>query len=200
MARLLLIRHGQIAANLTQHWHGSTDSPLTERGRREVAMLSAHVREYAPSISAIYASPLQRTRDTANGIAEALDLPLVLDHDLREFGIGELEGMHFKVLSEELGFFKRMADDHEFAPTGGESIGAVARRVTGALQRIAAQHAGQQVIAVGHGAAFGIALGSLLHNDPLKWTEFGIRNCSITELELDPTPRVLRMNDVAHLQ
>ena len=35
--RLLLLRHGQIKANRQGRWHGSTDSPLTWRGRRQAA-------------------------------------------------------------------------------------------------------------------------------------------------------------------
>ncbi|MFM7119070.1 MAG: phosphoglycerate mutase family protein, partial [Gammaproteobacteria bacterium] len=35
MAQLLLVRHGQIRANIKGHWHGSTDSPLTWTGHRQ---------------------------------------------------------------------------------------------------------------------------------------------------------------------
>ena len=209
MAQLILVRHGQIAANLTQHWHGSTDSPLTAHGQNEVALLAKHLlarhqqgqqqgQTGRRAVAAIYASPLQRTRDTGQGVADALGLPLQLDAELREYGIGELEGQHYLAL-QEMSFFARVASDHDYAPPGGESIGAVARRVSGALQRIAARHDGEEVVVVSHGAALGIALGHLLHDDPLKWTEFGIKNCSITELTLLPKPNLLRLNAIDHL-
>ena len=198
MAHLILVRHGQIAANLTQHWHGSTDSPLTPHGEREVELVANYLSASGRTVSAIYASPLQRTRDTGQGIAAALRLPLALDPALREYGIGELEGTHYKDLQEQQ-FFMRVAADHEYAPAGGESIAAVARRVAAALQRISDAHRGKEVVVVSHGAALGIALGHLLHGDPLKWREYSIRNCSITELKLRPAPRLLRLNHVAHL-
>lgn len=199
MARLILIRHGQIAANLTQHWHGSTDSPLTDQGKEEVASVARHLQRSKRPISAVYASPLQRTRETAQGIATAIGQPLTLDGELREYGIGELEGTHYKDLQTQQ-FFARVAADHEYAPVGGESIGAVARRMISALQRITDRHPGTEVVVVSHGAALGIALGHVLHADPLRWTEFGIKNCSISELELRPTPRLLLMNSVEHLR
>ena len=198
MARLILVRHGQIAANVSQHWHGSTDSPLTARGREEVALVARHLHASRGAVTAIYASPLQRTRDTGQGIATAFGLPLLLDAELREYGIGELEGTHYRTLQEQQ-FFQRVEADHEYAPPGGESIAAVARRVGAALQRIGERHTGEEVVVVGHGAALGIALGDLLHGDPLRWTTFGIKNCSITELTLRPAPVLLTLNQTGHL-
>ncbi len=204
MARLILVRHGQIEANVQSLWHGSTDSPLTETGRSQAAQVAAQLRARATSRGmvpvAVYASPLARTRHTAEAIAAALDLPMQVEHDLREYGIGELEGIHYRTLMEEHRFFAKVQDDHHYAPPGGESLAAVERRMLDTLSRLEARHRGAEVVVVGHGAALGVALGSLFDGDPTRWTQYGIRNCSVTELELHPAARLVSLDDVAHLQ
>ena len=203
MSRLILIRHGQIAANASGHWHGATDTALTELGRRQAVLVGERLRletaadQYRPV--AVVASPLARTRHTASAIAQALGMPFAIENDLREYAIGELEGTHFQTLIDEHRFFERVQADHDYAPPGGESVAAVGRRVIDVLARLAARHHGGDVIVVGHGAAIGVALGSLLHADPTRWTQYGIKNCSLTELQMLPEPRVLLLNDVAHL-
>lgn len=204
MARLILVRHGQIAANVTSHWHGSTDSPLTDVGREQAAQVAARLRaraaERGQAPVAVYTSPLERTRHTAEAIAAALGLQAEHEHDLREYGIGELEGTHYRTLMDEHRFFAQVEADHHFAPPGGESVAAVAQRVLDALHRLEARHRGAELVVVGHGAALGVALGTIFDGNPTRWTHYGIRNCSITELELHPTPRLLALNDVTHLQ
>ena len=203
MARLILIRHGQIAANVTSHWHGSTDSPLTDIGREQARRVGAALRHRMDSTgcapAAIYASPLERTRHTADAVGAAIGVAPQLEHALREYAIGELEGTHYKTLLDEHRFFAQVDADHHFAPPGGESVAAVAVRVLDALARLEARHRGEEVVLIGHGAAFGVALGALFDADPTRWTQYGIKNCSITELELHPGPRLLRLNDVTHL-
>ena len=58
------MRHGQIKANVERRWHGSTDSPLTWRGRRQAKRTGRHLRQQH-QLTAVYASPLIRCQDTA---------------------------------------------------------------------------------------------------------------------------------------
>ncbi len=203
MGRLILVRHGQIAANLASIWHGSTDSPLTETGREQARRVGERLRiqtaaaEYRPVN--VITSPLERTRHTAEAIGAALSLQPQVEHDLREYAIGELEGTPYQTLLEEHRFFDKVHKDHGYAPPGGESLADVCRRVVDAFTRIASTHQGEDVVVVGHGAAIGVALGSLLEGDPTRWNQYGIKNCSITELRLHPVAKVLRLNDVTHL-
>jgi 2,3-bisphosphoglycerate-dependent phosphoglycerate mutase len=198
-ARLLLVRHGEIAANITRVWHGSTDSALTERGVSQADRTAAHLALRAPRPAAIYASPLQRTRNTAAPIAESLGLELVLEPGLREYGIGELEGTSYEELIREHRFFDRIFRDPHFAPPGGESMGQVVARVSQALLRIAQAHPGQEAIVVGHGAALGFALASLVNRDTSQWHREHLANCGMGELVLEPEPRLLSWNTTDHL-
>ena len=196
---LLLIRHGQIEANVTRHWHGSTDSPLTADGKLQAERTARHLATRVESISAIYSSPLKRTLHTARAIGRHHSLELLEEPLLREYAIGELEGVHYGDLAREHRFFERVAADLHFTPQGGESILEVATRMTEGLQRIANRHAGEVIAVVSHGAALAIALAQFLDADPLAWTNYTVENCSVSELVLHPTPRLMVFNDTAHL-
>ncbi len=196
--RLLLVRHGEIDANLGQRWHGSTDSDLTAVGRTQARQVAEHLARVRPNVAAVYASPLRRARQTAALIADALRVPLHERAGLAEFGIGVLENETFADLMGRHRFFEQTAD-LDWAPPGGESVGAVAARVVAAWRAIANEHPGGEAVAVSHGAAIGIGLALLLHEDPGDWARYRSRNASVSELAFEPTPRLLAFDIVEHL-
>lgn len=202
MTSLLLVRHGQIRANVEGRWHGSTDSPLTWRGRRQAARTGKHLARSQVPPTHIYSSPLQRCRDTADRIARPLSLSTEVHENLREYCIGEWEGMRFSDLAEAHDFVARASDDHGFTPPGGESLGAVAARMAAAASEIRERHHDEpdaRVLIVSHGAAMAVLLASLLHAAPERWVDYHFANCSLTELVLSPAPYVNFFNSTQHL-
>ena len=199
-ALLLLVRHGEIDANVERRWHGSTDSALTERGREQVRRVAAYLARAHADAVAVYTSPLQRAQQTAQPIAAALGIaPVVPSPALAEFGIGILENELYTDLAGHHRFFERIEADLAWAPSGGESLGSVADRVVGAWRGIVAAHPGAKVVVVSHGAVVAAGLASLVDRDPRRWGSYHQRNTSITELELGPTARVLSFDRVDHL-
>ncbi|MEX2209032.1 MAG: histidine phosphatase family protein [Myxococcota bacterium] len=198
-ATLLLVRHGQIEANTARVWHGSTDSPLTDHGHHEARRTAEFLSRTRPRARALYTSPLLRTRQTAAEIAESLGLEPIVEASLAEYGIGELEGVSYQALLEEHRFFTRIAENRDYAPPGGESPNAVMARVTAALGRIARAHRGDEVVVVSHGAALGLALGQLIDRDPMRWQRYHLANCGLSELVLEPEPKLLAWNQTDHL-
>jgi broad specificity phosphatase PhoE len=197
--RLLLVRHGQISANLESRWHGSTDADLTELGRSQARRVAAHLKRVRPQVAAVYTSPLRRARDTAAPIAEALGVPAIVDPALAEYGIGVLENETFEDLAGRHRFFAQTDADVDWAPPGGESLAAVAARVLASWRDIARRHPAHEVVLVSHGAAIATGLASLLDRDPRTWPGYRLRNTSITELELEPTPRLVAFDLADHL-
>lgn len=197
--RFWLVRHGQIEANITAHWHGSTDSPLTAEGRRQVERAARWFASESPPISAVYSSPLTRTRDTAEGIARALGHQVNPLPGLREYCLGEWEGVHYKELSEERQLLERMRADPHWAPPGGESLQGVLERMLDAFHATASRHPGEQVLMVGHGAAMAVMLAHLLEADAIGWHSYHLHNCSVSEFWLHPEPGLGRFNQVDHL-
>jgi probable phosphoglycerate mutase len=198
--RLLLVRHGQIVANIDQRWHGSTDGELTDRGREEARLVAAHLSVTRPKVAAIYSSPLKRARDTAAPIARAFGLSVVIAPGLAEYAIGVLENETYADLAGPHRFFEQAEADLEWAPQGGESLNAVAARVLATWRSVGREHPGHEVALVSHGAAIAIGLASLLEGDPRLWPGYRLRNTSVTEIVLEPQPSLIAFDLVHHLE
>ncbi len=200
MTSLLLLRHGQIDANRQGLWHGSTDSALTWRGRRQARKTARHIAAAHNPLAAIYTSPLERCRHTARAVEKLVGVTPEPVPELREYAIGEWEGLPFSHLAEEHDFVGRALIDPDFSPPGGESLAEVTGRMVAAIRNIHDRHgADERVLIVGHGAAMAVALGSLLNDDPARWIEYPVANCSLTELMLSPSPYVNFFNSTQHL-
>lgn len=197
---LILIRHGQINANVDKRWHGWTDSGLNATGKQQAERAAARIAEEHSDLARLYASPLQRTRHTAEAIARLLNIDLVLEPDLREYGIGVLEDTSFVDLEHKHGFFSRIRNDLDYAPEGGESVNQVTERISQAFARFMQQHQGEKILAVSHGAVMALGLSRLLHNNPMEWDRYFFHNTSVTEVTLGHSPKLLRFNCVHHLE
>lgn len=196
---LYLIRHGEIEANVSRHWHGSTDSELNEKGRLQAQQMAVHMAHHHPEISAVYCSPLQRTFHTAAPLAKKLNLKLEAEDDLREYSIGDLEGTAYEVLMDEHKFFESIASSQDYAPAGGESPNQVCSRVVTALTRLRNRHLGQSIAIVSHGAALGIALTHLLENRVYPFHDYHMVNTGISKLIWSLKPRLEFFNMSEHL-
>ena len=193
-----LVRHGETSANVDGVWHGSIDTALTPHGRSQAERVAEHLARTRADASALYASPLSRARDTAQPIAARLRLAPRVEPDLREYHLGEWEGVSYATLAREHRLFERMQADPDWQPGGGESARQVAERLAGSLLAIAKRHPGERVIVVSHGGALTLGLGLLLDRDVSTWRRV-MSNCAVSDLLFDPEPRLGVWNDVAHL-
>jgi probable phosphoglycerate mutase len=148
---LVLVRHGQTAANLDERWQGHQDGQLTDTGREQARRLAS----VFPPVAAIYSSPLQRAYDTAAALADRQLVSVATDPDLKEIGFGSWEGLTAAEIqaADPEGFAELVAGKD--APRGGtgESFGTVMARVRTSADRIAAAHPGTVSAAVSHGGA-----------------------------------------------
>ena len=196
---MLLLRHGLIKANVARRWHGSTDSPLTWRGRRQAKRTGRHLRRHH-ELTAVYSSPLQRCQRTAYFASRHQDLEIQSVDGLKEMSIGEWEDMPFRDLVDRHDFINRMTADIHHAAPAGECLAQVSERVTAALREIDAQHSEDEtVLVVSHGVALAVALATLLDNNPARWIDYQFHNCSLTDFELTPAPVVHTYNEYMHL-
>lgn len=195
---LTLVRHGETPANLEGVWHGSIDSPLTERGLAQAARVAEYVARRHADATAVYSSHLTRARLTAEAIAVGLGLAVHVREELGEYHLGSWEGKTYHDLFHQHRLWHHMKADADFAPHGGESPRQVAERFTGALRRIARDHAGERVVVVAHGGALSIGLAELLDGDYREWRRV-MDNCAVSELVVDPPPELLSFNVTDHL-
>jgi broad specificity phosphatase PhoE len=90
------LRHGETEWNIKRKWQGITDIPLNEKGVAQAEAVQPHVSSLG--IKAVYSSPLQRARVTAELATQGLDIPIHTLDDLREVSFGPYEGAnHYEV-------------------------------------------------------------------------------------------------------
>lgn len=185
--RLILIRHGHIAANTGGHdtlMAGWTDVPLSSRGRLEIERLKKYLSR-GPRFDAIYSSPLSRASETACLLAVAGLGPLRLCPALKEINCGQLDGLP---VGEVQGRFpdlwrENCAQEREdFRWPGGESYREFRDRCIAAVRSIAAAHPSGRAVIVTHAGVISQILGFLSGVSPARWGLFRPGNASITEL------------------
>ncbi|HLY46401.1 MAG TPA: histidine phosphatase family protein [Stellaceae bacterium] len=122
---------------------------LSERGRSEIAAVAERLAE--GNIAALYSSPLQRTRESAEIVAARLGLPVALHDDLIELDFGEWTGATFEAIRADPRW-PAWANHRSLATIpGGESMRQVQRRAVEALLEIGEAHPDESVVVVSHG-------------------------------------------------
>ena len=169
--RIFLVRHGATVLTAEDRFAGATDVQLSDEGREQVRHLARRLGGQA--ISAIYASPLGRTLETARILAEPHGIPVQARDGLREISHGRWEQMTRRDV--EVQFPDEAAawdeDPYTFAPQGGESGLAVTARALPVLIEIVRAHPAANVLVVSHKATIRLLLSSLLGFDPRRYRD-----------------------------
>src|SRR5437588_698253 len=152
MTRLILVRHGETAANREFRYIGRRDDALSERGVAQAKQL-AEALAMLP-IAAVYSSPLQRAYQTALPIAARHGLEVRKADDLREGDFGMWEGYTRDEIiargGQEAEYLFAWQRDAALAPPGGESLVDMRDRACAATTSLAQAHPGQMVVLVSH--------------------------------------------------
>lgn len=202
MKSLLLIRHGESEHHVNGLTGGWTDTPLTERGHQQVALLANRLREELSGIPArLFCSDLLRAVQAAQAIGEELQLQVEYLPELREFNNGSAAG---KSLDEaELLAIAPSEPLVEWRPyPGAENWREFYARVTGVMERLT-QKQDRLYILVTHGGTIGNIIAWWLHLeiDCAPRVSFEAGPASITVLRLNEWKErtISRLNDTAHL-
>lgn len=191
--QIYFVRHGKTEWNLASRFQGGHgDSPLLKQSLADIEKLGQHLK--GTKFRGIFASPLQRAFNTAQGIDKAMNakLPVVIDERLREFNLGDMEGMKFdeaaKKYPQQIDNFWHHPDLYDPSLLHGETYQQVMKRGQSFAQEMAKRfpNSNDKVLAVSHGAALSAIMGSLL-GYPLKDVRKrgGLSNTSLTILETD---------------
>ncbi|HVR46401.1 MAG TPA: histidine phosphatase family protein [Candidatus Binatia bacterium] len=193
MLHVALIRHGPTEWNETGRFQGSTDLPLSERGRAHALAIASALG--ADGFRKVYSSDMQRARETARALADAYGVPLVDDSRLREFDFGRWEGLTWdEILAHDPELARRPRNAARYyRPAGGESFEQVRRRVRAFLDDLIAK--GESPVAVVTHAGALHAFCAELELETTRFSPGGITRVAIGE----DRARLLRLNDVGHL-
>lgn len=181
MKRILLLRHGRTEANDRWLYCGSTDLPLSERGRAELLAKKARAAKLDLSGLEVYISPMLRARETLALLWNTEGIPVP---ELREMDFGEFEMKSYEQLKEDVAYQRWCEGDNEsnICP-GGESGEQMRWRVLSAFESIAAQPA--DCMLVFHGGPIAAVMEHLFPEEGKSRYEWQPKNGEGYEILMD---------------
>jgi probable phosphoglycerate mutase len=193
MTVFYLVRHGEPA--VFGRINGRTpEIGLSPTGRAEAAAVADRLA--SEPLDALYSSPMQRTRETAEILAARLDLPIRFRDDVIELDFGEWTGLTFDQVRTDPRWPLWQYCRSIASLPGGESMRQVQERVVGALFELRQAHPGGSVAIVSHGDVIRAALLFALGMPLDLYSRIEIALASISSVRIDDAGiRVLAVNE-----
>jgi probable phosphoglycerate mutase len=191
---LLLVRHGQTPTTGATLPGRAPGLHLSDAGREQADRVAKRLAEL-PRVDAVYASPLERTRETATPIAQARGGRVHVERGLLECDFGEWTGRPLKDLMKqpEWTTVQRYPSGHRFP--GGESFAEMQARMIGTVERLRGRHVGGVVVAVSHADPIKAVVAHALGTHLDLFQRVVISPCSVTAIAFHAGgPTVLTVN------
>jgi probable phosphomutase (TIGR03848 family) len=167
---------------------------LSERGRMEAE--GAARRLVGTGVAAIYASPLERTRETAEIVGHRLSLPATILDDLVELDFGEWTGKTFDEVRQDPRWPIWASHRSLSCIPGGETMREVQRRVVEAIMQMREQHPDDTVVVVSHGDVIRAALVFALGMPLDFYARIEVATASLSTVRIDAAGiRVIAVNE-----
>ncbi len=201
---VLFVRHGTTPTTGTVLPGRARGLHLSDAGREQAEAVAQRLTALAGRPTggpiAVYASPLERTRETAAPIARALGLRVRTERGLLECDFGEWTGAELKVLMRTPAWTTVQRTPSLFRFPGGESFTDMQQRITDTVARLVARHPGETLVAVSHAdpikAALAMAAGT--HLDLFQ--RLVVSPCSVSAVSYGPEgTHVLTVNSTGSL-
>jgi broad specificity phosphatase PhoE len=207
--RIILIRHGQTAWNEgagEERFRGHTDLPLDATGQAQARSVAVHLA--GEGITALYASPLLRARQTIAPLAvERSDtggraMPVEPHEGLLDINYGRVQGLthsEARAMHPELHTLWRTAPSQVRFPAG-EGLADVQARLLALLDELPLRHGGQTVALVGHQIVNKVLVCTLLGLDLDQIWRIRQDTAAVNVFQqVDGTWHTLNLNDTCHL-
>ncbi|MEI2640331.1 MAG: histidine phosphatase family protein [Microthrixaceae bacterium] len=196
---ILLVRHGETTTTGKVLPGRAKGLHLSDRGRSQAEFAASRIAEASDGaqrkVVAVYASPLERTKETAAPISEALGLRTRISKGLVECDFGDWTGQRLTTLRKRREWSDVQARPSEFRFPGGESFVEMQTRIWTDLQRIRSEHPASTVVAVSHADPIKAAVAAALGLGLDMFQRLVVSPCSITPILFTPTgPIVLAIN------
>lgn len=172
------VRHGTTATTGKVLPGRARGLHLSDQGRDEAARAGEALA--GMSVSAVYASPLERARETASAISQSVGKPVVVERGLIECDFGSWTGEPVPQLSKlpEWQIVRRLPSSFRFP--GGESFPELQARLADTVARLCKAHPGEVVVAVSHADCVKVALASALGVPLDLFQRIVVAPCSIS--------------------
>lgn len=192
MTDILMIRH-TTTDYVNTKLAGRIDSPLNEIGRQRAQQLAVALSEQP--IAAVYSSPMVRTVETAEPLADRLHLNMKLDPAMIQVNYGDWEAKPFWELEQDPAWRKFITSPEGQIP-GGENVQQVIDRVSASLITIAEKHEKDDMVAIiTHGSIIRFAIGYFLGMPSGNSNRLKVYPGSVSVLRMGgPLPVLVSMN------
>lgn len=191
---ILLVRHGQTPTTGKILPGRAAGLHLADAGVQQAHRVAERIAEL-PRIDAIYASPLERARETAAPIAKALKQRVKIDKGLLECDFGDWTGAELGKLMKKPEWSTVQKAPSTFRFPNGESFTEMQTRMVSALDRIRAAHPGGTVVCVSHADPIKAAVAHAMGTHLDLFQRIVIGTCSVSAVAYSPHgPIVLTVN------
>ncbi|GAC1540772.1 MAG: histidine phosphatase family protein [Acidimicrobiales bacterium] len=196
---ILFVRHGQTGTTGKVLPGRAPGLHLAEQGLAQAEAVATRIA-VLKKVDAVYASPLERARETAAPIARARDLKVTVDRGLLECDFGDWTGAELKALAKKPEWSTVQRYPSGFRFPGGESFMEMSARICSAAQRLVGLHPGGVVVAVSHADPIKAVVADALGTHLDLFQRIVISTCSVTAIAYGPSgPAVLTVNDTGDL-
>jgi probable phosphoglycerate mutase len=188
------VRHGKTPTTGSTLPGRAKGLHLADDGRAQAEAVAIRLAEL-PKVDAIYASPLERTRETAAPIAKARGLKVEIDRGLLECDFGGWTGSQLKDLMKlpEWRTVQRYPSGFRFPD--GESFTEMQTRITGAVACLVERHRGGVVVVVSHADPIKAAVADALGTHLDMFQRIVVSPCSVSAVAYGSGgPAVLTVN------
>jgi len=200
----MLARHGATELSLEKRFsgRGGFDAPLAPIGFAQAEALADELTRREP-VARIVASPLLRTRQTAQVIGDRLGLPVEVEDGFAECGFGEWDGHTFaevkQLWPEQL---EEWLSSTSVAPPGGESFEACRDRVDTARRTVVERYAGERLLIVAHVTPIKVLVGLAVDAPLSSLYRMELPPCSLSTLAwfADGNSSMFSFAEAAHLR
>lgn len=183
LLEITFIRHGQVESNARGAHIGKTNKPLNMTGIRQAKETALRLEN--EKFDAIYTSPLERAKYTADLIREKTGGRVVLDDGLKEWNFGIFDDLTDEAIKDKYPkeAEKWQYDRWEYKIPDGESWKEASRRHTDAIDGIIKKHPnGGSICVVTHMCTLRDIFCHLLGMDPRQGSKFYIKNALINKI------------------
>jgi len=201
---IYFVRHGETILTPERKFSGtgSLDPELMQEGLDQADLVAQEAVKLGADI--LIASPLKRTRQTAEAIARTTGLEINFDESWYELSFGDWDGKSIEeVKIEDPDAYQAWLNSTAYAPGGGESYDQASVRIEEALERLVAEYPGKKVIVVTHNGVIKTAIKLAMGAPAEAVFHVDATPCSISSISIWPSDglRAVRsVNERGHLR
>ena len=180
---IIFLRHAQAENNTKRILAGRTEGvPLTKTGIQQAEQISEYLKPL--DISAIYSSPIERAKHTAEIVTKNSAIDVELDERLTEIDMGKFTRMNYDDMFAKYGniFLKFYENDPVIAEHEVETFPSVQKRILDMVDHVIKKHKNENVILVTHMDPIKSMLANVMDLKPKTLFELIIANASFTIL------------------